>query len=597
VQAAENSPEPFAFSGREIRARVSASAPTRGGATLASMTCAGALLAGATGTAWAFDPVDPANHAILDQQQQRLLDQAREQRDGLGAREPDAFAVAPRASAAQTQDALAGQTCVPVDSVGFAGAALLPDALKQEIASGATGHCLDNAALARILDKANDWYVEQGYVTSHAWLPKRETDSRVLLIEAVEGRLSRVYFADGNGTTRADSAARMAFAGMPGEPLNLRDIEQGVDQIDRLVPGGVKAAVRAAPQPGYSDVVLSGRPVRLLNFAVSADNSGQKSTGRDMLGAGVTIDNALGLAEQVGASLSSTPALHGNRFRRTYNAFATLPLNAWTFSYAAAAGSYAVPLNAYGATLRYHGSSLQNRFTITRTLARNASRKVDAFVSLSNYTGNTYLEEFQLQNSSERTSTAQAGLNFATRVGRSGYFTLGPAISQGLPFATRDMSQGGGPSSGFTKLSASASFYLQASQNVALLSSAYAQLAPKALYSSERVLVGGDTSVRGFRDQYLYGNTGAYLRNEVNWTVPLPALGTRVTMMAGLDAGRVVPVAGEPNSGGNVVGAAIGASTSWRSVAASISVGIPLSAPKRLNADPIVLNLRLSSSF
>ncbi len=561
------------------------------------MAYASALLASTAGSALAFEPVDPASRAILDQQQKSLLDQAREQREGLSAREPDASARAPRTSAAQTQDALDGQACMPVERVGFAGAALLPEGLKQQIAADASGRCLDNAALARILDKVNDWYVDHGYVTSHAWLPKRESGSRVLVVEAAEGRLSRVYFADGDGATRADSAARTAFAGTAGEPLNLRDVEQGVDQIDRLVPGGVKAAVRAAPQAGYSDVVLAGQPIRAFNFAVSADNSGQRSTGRDMLGAGVTINNVVGLAEQVGASVSSTPALHGDRFRRTYNAFATLPLGYWTFSYAAAAGSYAVPVNALGVTMRYHGSSLQNRFTIARTLERDASRKVDAFVSLSNYVGKTYLEAFQLQNGSERTSTAQAGINFATRVGRRSYFTFSPAVTQGLPFATRDMSEGGGPSSGFTKLSASASFYTQATQTVALLSSAYVQVAPKAIYSSERVLVGSDTSVRGFRDQYLYGNTGAYLRNEVNWTVPLPALGTRVTMMAGVDAGRVVPVAGEPNSGGNVVGAAIGASASWKGVAASFSVGTPLFAPKRLNADPIVLNLRLSSSF
>ncbi|MDE1183311.1 ShlB/FhaC/HecB family hemolysin secretion/activation protein [Paraburkholderia sp.] len=559
------------------------------------MTYAGALLASAAGAAHAFEPMDPANHAILDQQQQRLLDQAREQREGLSGQAPAMPAAAPRATDAQTRAALGGDACVPVDSVSFSGAALLPDALKQAVSQDASGRCLDTAALAHLLDTVNDWYVAHGYVTSHAFLPKRDGDSRELTIASVEGRLSRVYFRD--GTPRADDAAQMAFGGTAGEPLNLRDVEQGVDQIDRIVPGGVKASVRAAPQQGYSDIVLSGQPVKLFDAAVSVDNSGQKNTGREMLGAAATMNNALGLAEQIGGSVSTTPALHGDRFRRSFNAWATVPYGYWSFSYAGAAGNYAVPLDFYGAKLRYHGSSLQNRFTVTRTVTRNASRKIDVFASVSNYVGKTYLEEFQLQNSSERTSTAQIGVNFATRVGSRSYFTFSPALTQGLPFATHDMSEGGGPSSGFTKLAASASFYTQATQNVALLSSVYAQVAPRTLYSSERVLVGSDTSVRGFRDQYLYGNTGAYLRNEVNWTVPLPASGARMTVMAGVDIGRVVPVEGEPNSGGNVVGAAIGASASWKGVAATVSVGTPLVAPRRLNADPIVLNLKLSSSF
>ncbi|CAB3792840.1 peptide transporter [Paraburkholderia caffeinilytica] len=567
------------------------------------MTYVGALLASTASSAIAFEAADPANHAILDLQQQRLLDQAREQREGLSAREPASPAVARRAATPQTLDILGAQTCLPVENVGFSGAALLPDGLKYQIALNAAGRCLDNAELTHLLDEVNDWYVQHGYVTSHAWLPTREAGSRALVIAAVEGKLSRVYFGDGDGdgdgdgASRADSAARMAFAGTAGEPLNLRDIEQGVDQIDRIVPGGVKAAVRAAPQEGYSDVVLSGQPVRLLNFVAGIDNSGQKSTGRQNFNAAVTVNNALGRAEQLGVSATTTPALHGDRFRRTFGAFATVPLGYWSFGYSGAAGSFAVPLDVSGVKLRYHGSSFQNRFTVTRTVERNAARKIDVFASLSSYVGNSFIEEFQLENGSERTSTAQVGVNFATRVGSRSYFTFSPAFTQGLPFATRDMSEDGGPSAGFRKLAASASLYTQITPNVAFLSSAYAQWAPAALFSSERMVVGGDTSVRGFRDQYLYANTGAYLRNEVDWSVPLPSLGTRVTMTAAVDAGRVVPVSGEPNASGNLVGAAIGASTSWKGVTASLSVGAPLFAPKRLNADPIVLNVRLSSSF
>lgn len=561
------------------------------------MTYVSALLASTASSAFAFEATDPANHAILDQQQQRLLDQAREQREGLSTREPAAPVAAPRATTSQTLDILGAQTCLPVENVGFSGAALLPDSLKYQIALEAAGRCLDNVALAHLLDEVNDWYVNHGYVTSHAWLPVREPESRALVVAVVEGKLSRVYFADGDGRSRADSAARMAFAGTAGEPLNLRDIEQGVDQIDRIVPGGVKAAVRAAPQEGYSDVVLSGQSVRLFNFAAGIDNSGQKSTGRQNFNAAVTVNNALGLAEQLGVSLATTPALHGDRFRRTYGAFATVPLGYWSFAYSGAAGNFAVPLDLSGVKLRYHGSSLQNRFTITRTVERNAARKIDVFASVSDYAGNSFIEESQLENGSERTSTAQVGVNFATRVGSRSYFTFSPAFTQGLPFATRDMSKDDGPSAGFRKLAASASLYTQITPNVAFLSSAYAQWAPAALFSSERMVVGGDTSVRGFRDQYLYANTGAYLRNEVDWSVPLPSLGTRVTMMAAVDAGRVVPVSGEPNASGNLVGAAIGASTSWKGVTASLSVGAPLFAPKRLNADPIALNVRLSSSF
>ncbi len=562
--------------------------------TLALLTSVGALFAVVATPALAFEPNNPIDRTLQDQQQQRLLDQAREQREGLSTRDSLPVARQPRASATQEEIA-PGQSCRYFDGVAFRGAELVPDAVKQRVAIETNGKCLDAAALAHLLDEVNDWYVDNGYVTSHAWLPPQENAGGPLVIASAEGKLGKVSFKD--GTTRSDRAARMAFPGSGGEPLNLRDIEQGVDQLDRVTPGGVKVAVRAASEEGYSDVLVTGRTAPSVDVNLNVDNLGAKNTGQDEFGGAVTLNNPLGFGEQLGASATSTTALHGDRFRRSYGASASLPLGYWTFSYSGVAGNFAIPLDFYGTNLRYHGSSIQHVLNVSRTVERNAARKIDVFASVSNYTGKTYLEEFQLDNSSERVSAARVGVNFASRVGRKSYFTLSPVFTEGLPFASRDKSAAGGPPASFHKVSASASLYTSITPDVALLSSAYAQASAKPLYSSERISVGGDTSVRGFKDQYLYGNTGAYLRNEVDWSLPVPATGGRVTLMAAVDAGRVVPVAGEPNSGGNIVGAAIGASTSIKGVSASLSIGVPLLAPRQLNADPIVLNLRLSAAF
>ena len=75
---------------------------------------------------------------------------------------------------------------------------------------------------------------------------------------------------------------------------------------------------------------------------------------------------------------------------------------------------------------------------------------------------------------------------------------------------------------------------------------------------------------------------------------PAPWGQGNVALTVALDAGRVVPVEGEPRSGGNVVGAALGVSASYRRLNASLSIGTPLWAPTQLNADPFVLSAQLS---
>ncbi|WP_186310834.1 ShlB/FhaC/HecB family hemolysin secretion/activation protein [Paraburkholderia sp. BCC1886] len=553
------------------------------------------MLTLAAAPAWAAELNNPVDHALQDQQQQRLLDEARLLREGLSRRDAPAVTRAPRDTGAQAGFTPQGVSCIYASGVEFPGATLVPDSLRQAIVLETSGKCLDNAALAHLLDEVNDWYVEHGYITSHAWLPQQDGAGGPLVIAAAEGKLGRVAFED--GTTRSDRAARMAFPGYTGEPLNLRDVEQGVDQLERVTPGGVKVAVRAAPEAGYSDVVVTGRTAPSVNVDLNVDNLGAANTGAGEFGGALTLNNMLGLGEQLGVSGTSTTALHGDKYRRSFGASASVPLGYWTLGYAGATGNFAIPLDFYGTPLRYHGSNIQNQISLSRTVSRNASHKIDVVGSLANYTGKTSLEDVQLGSGTERVSTARIGVNFASRVGTRSYVTFSPAVTEGLPFASADKSAAGGPSAGFRKFSASASVYTQVAPSVALLSSAYAQASARPLYSSERISVGGDNSVRGFKDQYLYGNTGAYLRNEVDWTPAASVFGARVTLMAALDAGRVVPVAGEPNSGGNVVGAALGASTSIKGVSASVSIGTPLFAPKQLHADPVVVNLRLSTRF
>lgn len=534
------------------------------------------------------------NRALQERQQQSLLDQARQQREGLSAKESSIFVGAPRGAAAEVETAPPAQSCRHINHVVLRGVDLLPDPLRQRVSQQADGECIDDQSLNHLLDELNDWYVENGYLTSHAWAPQDQVGD-VLVIEAVEGRRGRLSFKD--GTAGADRAARMAFPGASGEPLRLRDIEQGVDQLDRVTPGGVKVAVRAAAEEGYSDVVLTGRTSPSVNVMVSADNAGAKNTGQDEFSGAVALNNYLGFGEQLGVQASSTTALHGDRFRRDYGASASVPLGYWTFSYVAAAGSYSIPVSYEGAYLRYHGSSAQQLFTVSRTVERNAARKIDMFATVSGYSGRAWLGDSAINTSAERVRTARLGVNFATRVRVRSYFTVSPVFTQGLPFASRDMSASEGPPANFQKFAASASFYMQVGPDVALLSSAYAQASAKPLYSSERVSVGGETSVRGFKDQYLNGRTGAFMRNEVNWTVPLPGSAYRVTLLAAVDAGRVLPSAGEANPGGSIVGAAIGASTSSNGVSASLSLGKPIFTPRQLHADPVVLNLRLSAAF
>jgi hemolysin activation/secretion protein len=558
---------------------------------------AGLLLAGFATPVLALDLdlTNPADHNLQNQQQQRMLDDARQQREELSGRDAAAIEKPKSARTPAANANFANQSCVKVSRLSFRGMDTVPQALKQRLIADYPDHCLQQADFDRLLDEVNDWYVAKGYVTSHAWIPHQDFANDVLIVEAVEGKLGRVYF--GGADDRGDRGARMAFPGSHGDVVNLRDIEQGVEQIERVAPDGVKVAIRPAEEPGYSDLVLTGDAARGVAVNLAVDNNGAENTGRNEAIGALTSNNLLGFGEQISVSGDATVPDHPDRYRHDYSVSASVPLGYWTFSYAGSGGNYAIPLSIFDTDLSYHGRSNQQRVTASRTVSRTARSKTDVFASLSHYTSGVYLSDLELTQSGQRQTAAQIGVNFATRVSTDSYLTLSPSFTQGLPMGSTDMSDEDGPNARFRKLAFGASFYKAISARVGYLTSAYGQWTPDALYGSERLTVGSDSSVRGFRDRYLYGNTGAYWRNELQWRVPAPSWAGRVTMSASLDAGRIVPVEGEPASGGTIVGAALAASTSFKNFSASLSVGKPLCYPEQLNPDPIVVTIRLATAF
>lgn len=107
----------------------------------------------------------------------------------------------------------------------------------------------------------------------------------------------------------------------------------------------------------------------------------------------------------------------------------------------------------------------------------------------------------------------------------------------------------------------SASFQRPVTDRVWWLTSAYAQWSPDRLHGVEQLSLGGESSVRGFKEQYISGNNGGYLRNELSWSLfSLPYVGT-VRAVTALDGGWLHSDRDNPYSSGTLWGAAAGLST------------------------------------
>lgn len=495
-----------------------------------------------------------------------LLEQAQQQREALQNNVALPALPLPVASAVE-------ENCHNVQRIVFQEAEHLSWSVKDKLAKPYQGRCLTLNHINRLVRETTNAYLQRGYITSQAFLQDQDIAGGTLIISASEGRVESISLAGENTL-----ALSMVFPGLVGDVLNLRNIEQGMEQLNRLPSQQVSIDIQPGTHSGYSNVILRRGSTRLpVALSFGADNSGQKSTGTGQMNAGITLDSPLRLAEQWSFSAARNSDFSHSHRSRSLNGGVTLPYGYWLFSYQYAWNDFFqnVPFN--GDAYRYKGNSQTQRLGANRTLLRDGTRKFSVDIGLTRRRTENQLAGERLAISSPTLSVFSLGGNYSAVAGR-GYLTLNPTVSHGLPMlgATPDNPQyGDAPRSEFRKLSLSGSYFYPLTSSLYYLTSAYGQTTADNLYSSERISVGGQYSVRGFKEQYLTGNRGAYWRNELNWQwMTLPGLG-ELSLTSALDTGWVQGRTGKID-GGNVTGAAVGVSMNGRWFNQSATLGRPL---------------------
>ncbi len=513
----------------------------------------------------------PADRDSIIQRQRGMLEQAQQQREALENQ------ISLPTLPSPTRD-LSGEACQKVHQIILQGVGSLSWSVQEQLVFPFRGRCLTLANINQLVRETTNAYLQRGFVTSQAYLKAQDISSGVLIISVSEGRIGSITL-DGKETL----ALKMAFAGLIGRVLNLRDIEQGMEQLNRLPSQQVNIDIQPDLRPGYSNVVLLRVSKRFpLTLSLGADNSGQKSTGTGQMNVGVTLDNPLRLADQWAFSVARNSHFNHNHRSRSFSGSMSLPYGYWQVGYHYAWSDFfqAIPFNQ--ATYRYQGDSQTHRLSANRTLFRDGTRKFGIDIELTRRRTENRLAGERLAVSSPTISSLSFGGNYSAVLGQ-GYLTFNPTISHGLSMlgaTTDDPQYRDLPRSKFRKFSLSTSYFHPLVSSLSYLASAYGQTTPDNLYSSERISVGGQYSVRGFREQYLTGNRGAYWRNELSWQ---PGLGD-LTIIGAMDSGWVQGRAGRID-GGNVTGAAVGAVINNRWFGQSFIFGKPLRYPESLQPD------------
>lgn len=534
-------------------------------------------------------PLSPSDRDSIQQQQSELLRREQVQRDEL-----ERSITLPRTAEPPFATSDASGPCFTLHTISLSGSTLIKPAAQQKLLSPWLNHCLNMAQLSQLTGAVTDWYVSRGYITSRAFLTEQDISGGHLRLVVMEGRLQAIRMDDAPSRT-----LKMTFPGQEGRILNLRDIEQGMEQINRTRSEPVQIEILPGDREGWSVVNLTATPEFPVTGSVSFDNSGQKSTGTGQLSGSLSVNNPLGLADSWFVSGGRSSDFSDSHDAQNVAAGFSLPYGYSLLDYSYSWSNYLSTINNNGWLWRSTGDTQTHRLGLSHVLFRNGDIKTALTGGLQHRISHNYLDDVLLQGSSRKLTSFSVGLNHTQKL-LGGVGTLNPVFTRGMSWFDAESDHGkrdDQPKSQFRKFSLSASFQRPVADGLWWLSGVYGQWSPDRLHGAEQLSIGGESSVRGFKEQYLSGNNGGYLRNELNYSLfTLPFIG-QISALAVLDGGWLHSDQYDPYSSGTLWGSAVGLSTSGKWYSSQFTVGVPLKYPDWLAPDHLVICYRLALAF
>ncbi len=390
--------------------------------------------------------------------------------------------------------------------------------------------CIGLADINVLLKGITALYMDKGYITSRVYVPEQNiARTGVLRLVAAEGSLSDIYL---NGKlAKEPGVLATAFPGMKGRPVNIRDMEQGLDQINRLSSNNAKTSMLPGKEPGTSILNVENKPDLPWHFSLANNNLGQKSTGYSRTSMGFRMDNLLALNDLISLNYEHSGPDYpwpddGIGQSNSFSGSASVPYGYWTFTLNGSWYKYRSSAPGNFGDIDTSGDSGEVGFNADRVILRDKDSITTLNMGLSYKQTDNFLMGNRIEVGSREYTVASLGLSHSRRM-LGGLWVFDVNYNQGLGIfgATRRGEPGAGDAEPeFRKFSGTISVtepFQLSGQNLQFSTTVNGQYSPDNLYCAEQISLGGYSNVRGIRDSVLFGNSGVFTRNEIAWrTVP-----------------------------------------------------------------------------
>ncbi|MFD0708828.1 transporter [Photorhabdus luminescens] len=535
----------------------------------------GKIFVGLAGWAvFAIQPVQADDQLFIHQKQQQ---QALEQR--LEAKAPTVRLKRPDVLLPDYPDR--EHPCFTINALHLEGDAASRFQWALEAAKDAKGRCLGRQGILLAINKVQNAILAKGYVTTRVMVQEQDLTQGVLTLTLQPGRIANIHFDE---STSWRGRLWNAMPATSGDILNLRDIEQALENFKRVPSAEADIKIVPSQQEATSDLLVSWKESRLpVRLSLSLDDSGAKSTGRYLGSVTLAIDAPFAQNDLFYANIGKDLFEHGpfgNR-SRTVNYF--FPLGYWSFSANYNDYTYHQNIAEVSQVLTYRGKSENAQFTVSRLLFRNQSHKTTLNMRVFRRHSTNSVNGIEMEQQRRRTAGWELGLSQRSYLGNvtldaNTNWRRGTGAFGALP-APEEAYHGGSARTGIALGDVSLNIpFAWGKQPWRYYTSVRWQWSRHPLTPQDRMSVAGRYTVRGFDgEQMLSGEKGLLWRNELAWNV----LSRGHEFYWATDYGRVDGPGTRHLAGHQLAGGALGVrGTLWGRFHYDLFAGVPLYKPK-----------------
>jgi hemolysin activation/secretion protein len=560
--------------------------------------------------------VQPSPADVAAQEQRRLLereDTARRQQE-----RPRDLRLPEPARSADTLLPQAETPCFPISDIRFDGDDdgrlrwRLGEAIDGSSADSPIGRCLGAEGVAIVQRRVQNALLAAGFVTTRVLAEPQDLRTGVLTLTVFAGRI---------GSIKSDaSTSRVtlfnALPAGPGDLLNLRDIEQALENLKRVPSVDADIRIEATEVSGVSDLVVTSRQGTPVRLGLTLDDAGSRATGRVQAAATVSYDNWWTLNDLFYVTMNRDlhHPTHAGSGSQGGTLHYSVPFGYWLIGSTWSRSGYRRMVAGPYENVVYSGVNRNVDIKLSRLVHRDGSRKTTLSIKAFQRLSSSYVDDNEIEVQRRVVGGWEAGLHHRQFLGAvtadlAMAYRRGTGAFGALPAPEESFGEGTSrpeigtvdlnvdvPNSSLADLAGSGPEWLATwlrQSGVRYSVNWRAQWNRTALTPQDRFAIGGRYTVRGFDGEgSLVGDRGWLIRNDV--VIPVTE---GLDAFIGIDCGRIGGRSAEFVVGKALAGGVLGLRGAIEALHYELSLGAPLSKPDGFATAGVSAGFNLNYAF